>query len=346
MKQKLTLLIAAITMLTSCGNKSNNQDGSLRNELPVRVEKIAFKEGQQHMRISGRLTTNDETYLSFKTGGVIAKIFVNEGDAVIKGQLLAKLNLTEVAAGVSQAQIAFEKAQRDYTRLQKLYADSVITLEQLQNAKTGLDIAKEQLNGAKFNQTYSEIRAISNGTILKKLANEGQIVGQGTPVFQTNGSMQKPWILKAGISDSAWGELTIGDKAVISTDAYPNKEFTGRVTAKATGIDPYNGTLSVEITVDGTNLPFASGMYASATLKSSKRQQVAIIPFDALLESQVSSGFVFVTSDRKKARMVKVQIEAIQNDSVWVSSGISTSDELIVSGSAYLKNGSTIKIVK
>ena len=75
-------------------------------------------------------------------------MLVKEGDRVKKGQLLDTLKSTEIAAQVQQVNLALEKAQRDYQRASKLYKDSVATLEQLQNAKTGVDIARQNLQQA------------------------------------------------------------------------------------------------------------------------------------------------------------------------------------------------------
>ena len=159
--------------------------------------------GWKRFRVSGQFTTDDEVMMSFKTTGIISKIFVKEGDAIKKGQLLATLNLTEIDASLQQAQLAYEKASRDLQRLNNLYNDSVATLEQVQNAKTTRDLAAQQLNTARFNSQYSEIRAEANGFVLRKLANEGQLVSSGNAVFQTNGAGSGKWILRSGITDQA-----------------------------------------------------------------------------------------------------------------------------------------------
>ena len=77
------------------------------------------------IQTSGLFTTDDETYLAFKTGGIIEKIYVKEGDAIRKGQLLATLNLTEIEAQVAQARLSFEKAKRDF-RASKIYIKTVL----------------------------------------------------------------------------------------------------------------------------------------------------------------------------------------------------------------------------
>ncbi|MFX4370069.1 hypothetical protein ABTA37_20270, partial [Acinetobacter baumannii] len=77
--------------------------------------------------------------------------------------LIATLNLTEINAQVQQAEIAYEKALRDYKRVTNLYKDSVANLEQMQNAKTALDVAQQQVTAANFNKNYSEIKALTDG---------------------------------------------------------------------------------------------------------------------------------------------------------------------------------------
>ena len=92
---------------------------------------------------------------------------VREGDQVRKGQLLATLKSTEISAQVQQVQLSLDKATRDYERASNLYKDSVATMEQWQNAKTGLDIAKQNYQQASFNQQYSKIYANQDGLSLK-----------------------------------------------------------------------------------------------------------------------------------------------------------------------------------
>ena len=100
---------------------------------------------------SGKLSAKSEAKLSFKIGGIIDRIFVSEGSSVSKGQLLARLNLSEIQAKVDQASLAMEKAQRDYDRVKSLYEDSVATLEQFQDVTTQLDLAIANLKISKFN---------------------------------------------------------------------------------------------------------------------------------------------------------------------------------------------------
>ncbi|NJO25094.1 MAG: biotin/lipoyl-binding protein [Bacteroidia bacterium] len=114
---------------------------------------------------------------------MIDNVFADEGQYIKKGQLLASLKSTEIASQVAQAQLAVDKAERDYQRALNLYKDSVATLEQLQNAKTGLEIVRQSLQQASFNQQYANIYAPSDGFVAKRLLNPGEIAAPGSPVL-------------------------------------------------------------------------------------------------------------------------------------------------------------------
>lgn len=341
-------LLLATLFLAACSNHKKDQ-ATIANQdvIPVKVLPLKIEDVSHSIAVSGQFTTNDETLLSFKNGGIINKIYVKEGDVIQQGQLLAAVNRTEITAQVEQVTLAYQKAERDYNRASKLYKDSVATLEQMQNAKTAFQVAKEQLDAAKFNQNYAEIRATSSGYVLKKLANDGQIVGPGTPVLQINGAKQNKWVLKVGLSDKQWATLKINDRATITTDALPNQNLLAKITRKSEGIDPQSGTFSVELTLDEPKTQgLATGLFGKATIIPTKSSSGYTIPYDALLDGGENEGFVFITNDNKTAQKVKVQLGAIQNDKINITGGLENATALIVSGSAYLTDGSKIKILK
>lgn len=351
MKNQIKILaIPAILLLASCGDEKKSVDAGKTDVIPVKVIGIKGGASSGSVSLSGQLTTDDEVYLSFKTGGIINKILVKEGDAVKQGQLLATLNLTEINAGVQQAQLAFEKAQRDYQRAQNLYNDSVATLEQLQNAKTGLEIARQALSSAQFNRSYSEIHAPKSGFILRKMANEGQMVGPGTPVLQTNGALSGNWILKVGAGDAEWSSISINDKAQVALGNDDSKVYEGTVIRKSESTDPYTGTFTIDIKLSGKDYKgLASGMFGKAMInvgKVVKNTNNWAVPYDALMDGDGSNGYLFVTYDGKTAQRVKVTIGGMKKDEVIITDGLQGVQQVIVSGSAYLADKSSIKIVR
>jgi RND family efflux transporter MFP subunit len=271
---------------------------------------------------------------------------VKEGDAVKKGQLLATLDLREIDSHVSQARHGFEKAERDYKRAQNLYKDSVATLEQLENAETGLAIAKEQLEAATFNQKFSSIHAHDNGYILRKFVNAGQVVDVGDPILMTNGAASGKWILKVGVSDKQWSSINLKSKATVSIDAFPDKKFEAFVSRKWETSDPQTGAFTIELQLKHDNVKLASGMFGSAEFSSQNEQQSWSIPYEAVLDANDNEGFVFITNDDKTAHKQAVTIESFDGRNIRINKGLENVSKLITSGSAYLAEESPITILK
>jgi RND family efflux transporter MFP subunit len=350
LKANLSLMIIAIVpiVIQSCidGKSATSAIPKTSEPIPVKVVKLEKTSSNSQITASGQVTTEDETLLAFKTSGVVDKVFVKEGDHVRKGQLLASLDLTEINAFVAQARHNVEKMQRDFHRVNNLYKDSVATLEQLQNVETALSVAKEQLQAATFNRSFSEIHAQANGYVLRKFVNAGQVVGVGDPILLTNSASQGAWILKVGVSDKEWSAVRIGDKATVTLDAFDKKVFRASVTRKSETADPQTGVFTVELQLNSEYAKLATGMFGAATIHSSEKRSSWIVPYEAVLDANGAEGFVFITSDNKTAKKQSVVIESFNGTSMRIINGLENADALIVSGSAYLSDNSPIIIQK
>ncbi|MCA6364551.1 MAG: efflux RND transporter periplasmic adaptor subunit [Bacteroidetes bacterium] len=350
MRTTFHILIPAALLLaftaSSCGkDEKKNTIPAATEAIPVKVINPSFSSQTSIVNAGGQFTTDDETMLSFKTGGIISAVLVKEGDAVRRGQLLATLDVTEISALVNQARLGLEKAERDLKRATNLHRDSVATLEQLENARTARELAAQQLRAAEFNLQHSEIRAVNDGYILRKFANTGQLAGPGTPVLQTNGASSGKWLMRLGVSDREWAQIATGDTATITTDAFPGRTLNARVTRRAEAADPYTGAFIIELSVNTTQeVKPAAGMFGKATIYASAKQDAWEIPYSALLDGNAGEGFIFVTSDGKKAEKVAVKIAAITGQTVRLSEGPRQGQQVIVAGSAYLTHGSLIRI--
>jgi RND family efflux transporter MFP subunit len=339
------LLATAALVLQACG-KSKPEAAVVGSSDTVSVKVVSLEKSNADAVInaSGQFTTDDETYLSFLTGGIIKQLLVKEGDRIRKGQLLATLDLTAINSMVNQAKLGLDKANRDLVRVTNLQKDGFATLEQLQNAQTAVDIAQQQLESARFNLKYSEIRALSDGFVLRRMASQGQLVATGAPVFQTNGAGAGKWYLKVGVSDKEWNAISEGDVAYIESEVFdhPVKAVVSR---KAESSDPYTGTFAIDLTLlESSKTPIASGMFGKAKIKPVKKTDTWTIPYAALLDGNASEGFVFVTDDQKTVKKIPVEVAAVQHHSVVISGGLENHKLLVVSGSAYLNETSVITI--
>ena len=338
------MLLAGVILLSACHSAKQEDTSSNPDVIPVKTIALQHEAVSPAIPVAGKFTTDDETMLSFKTGGVIRKMMVDEGDFVHSGQVLATLDLTEINAMVQQAELGLEKARRDFERAERLFRDSVATREQYENARTGLDVANQQVAAARFNSQYSVIRANADGYVLMKQAQEGQLVGPGQPVLQVNGAGKGNWIFKAGISDRDRQYIATGDKATLKNDA--GQQLTATVIRRSEGIDPYSGTFTVYLEVEGHPQGMASGLFGKGEIYSSGRVQAWRIPYSAILDGDQQEGYVFITNDEHKAEKRKVTIYAINAGEALITEGLEQANSLIVSGNAYLTDQSLIRVIR
>ena len=338
---------AAVAVQSCTNSKGDTRPIPKSSEpIPVTVMELEKSSGTSVITASGQLTTDDEAILGFKTAGIVSAVLVKEGDRITKGQLLAKLDLTEINAQVSQAKHGLEKAQRDFQRVTNLYKDSVATLEQLQNAETAFSVAREQYDAATFNRSYSAIHAPANGYVLKKFVNAGQVVGIGDPILQTNAAAAGNWLLKIGVSDKQWSSIAVHNKAKVTVDAFPGRVFEAQVSRKSGTSDPQTGSFTIELKVKDEGVKFASGMFGAAELSSADLQSSWSVPYEAVLDASDDEGFVFITNDNKTAIKQPVTVESFNGQTIRISKGLEDAKALIVSGSAYLSDKSPITIIK
>lgn len=335
-------------ILFSCNSNATEKKGFTSGELvPVKLLPISVAGNQQTLNASGLLSTENEARLAFKIGGVIDQVYVEEGDKIKKGQLLATLKSTEISAQVQLAALAVEKADRDYKRASNLYRDSVATLEQLQNAKTGADIARQNLQQVAFNQQFSRIFAPADGFLVKKLANTGELANAGNPILLMNASsVSSKWILKLGLSDQDWAALETGNPAIVTIDAFPGKVFKGIVSKKSLAADAATGSFAVEVQVIFEKEQPAIGMFGITAIQVKKAVEGYSIGYEALLEANGKKGFVYVSDDQKTVQKVEVTISSISNNTVYISDGLAGHKYVVSSGSPYLSEHSAISPMK
>lgn len=339
----MPLVVTMAMLFAACHHPEN--DTNPNQAVSVQTQKIEYKEFAAPITSSGIITSSKEARLSFKTGGIIARMYVEEGQIVHKGQLLATLNMTEVNAQVGQLQTSYKKASRDYQRLGNLFIDSATTREQWENAETTLRAAEESLKIASFNKQYSAIYATETGTVIKKLANEGEMVTPGSPVYIINSVGKNDWVVRVGVSDKDWARLQLNDKAEISLDAYPGLTFAGSVSKIEQAAEMGSGTFAVEIQVNPGNQKFASGLVGRVHIFPSNLQKVFMVPIEALHEADENSGNVFsVEPKTNTAVMHRVQIAYILEDKVAISSGLQNIPEVITQGTSYLSDKIRVKV--
>ena len=348
MKKSASLMVClGFTLLIfSAGCRPREEEITREMEIPVRLVSVEGKEMAREVHTYGRASSKKEIKLSFKTSGIIQDIFVDEGQLVKSGQLLAQLDLSEIESQVKQAQSAFEKAQRDQERVANLYSEKAATLEQFQNIQTAFQVAESRLVAAKFNLRHSKIHAPARGRILKRLVEENEIVGAGMPVFFF-ASAEKDWIVRVGVSDRDLVRLRLRDPAVVTFDAYAGEKFEAYVAEIVESADPMTGTYEVELRISPGDKRLVSGFVAKVDIFPTAKKFYSIIPVNALVEAEGNRGFVF-TVDRNTlvARRIPVRIGFLFAEKVAVESGLEKVQEVVTEGALYLGEGKEVIVME
>lgn len=345
MKSFINLSLVALLLLTGCGKEKPAAAPASRTRN-VQVAAVQGGGAQQVLRATGTVVPADEVKLAFKIGGILAQASVKEGDAVKVGQVLARLNTVEIDANVAQAQIALAKAERDYARAERLQQDSVVTLAQLQDARSGLDAAREQLRIAQFNRQYSIVTAPVSGRILRQLAQPGELISPGAPVYLL-GATGKGWVVRAGLSDREVVQVRVGDKASIRLSAFPGVTYEARITEIGAILDATTGSYPVELVI--TPKPgqtFVAGIVAQADIEPRVADKALRIPVEALLQADGENGVVYMLgADGKTVKRQPVKVATLRGTEVVLTEGPAPGTQVVTAGAAYLRDGDTVTVV-
>lgn len=342
----LSPLLLSATLLIVAGCHSGATDQPDIELARVRTATAVVGPAAPSIRTNGLLANEDEIRLSFKVGGVIRRLSVTEGDQVRKGQKLAEIEQTEIDAQVEQAAQAHAKARRDVERGERLYADKVISLEQLQDLRTQLAVNEAALNSAKFNWSYATIVAPHDGTVLRRLAEERELVQAGSPILVL-GAKDKGFIVRAGLADREIVQVKLGDEAQVRLDALPGRTLTGKVTEVSGASDASSGMFGIEVAVDPTELPLKSGLVAKLTITPStaKAGERIYVPVSAIVEGHGRTARVFVLDD-KHVRQREVDVAFIEGETVALEAGLSAGEQVVTDGALYLEDGEEVTLAE
>lgn len=341
MYKKILIVLSISILIFSCSKRKQEQG---------RGTWVEVKKANLPSEVSATGTVVPKVGAQVKVGprvsGKLEHLYVKVGDKVEKGQVLAVVEQKDLQANVvkseslvkdAEASLAYSNA--NYKRLSKLFKEGVVSIDALDAAKKALDSAEAQLKSAKAQLDYSKIQlsyatitAPISGTIGSVSTQEGETVAASlsAPTFVTILDLNRLEV-DAYVDEVDIGKIKVGDKAIFSVDAYPDKNWNAKVEAiypDATIKDNvvyYATILSIEDNYEGFLRP---QMTASVTIHLDTLSGVLAIPSKAVRREN-GVPFVFVKEGEK---MVKRQISVGRESGnlVEVKGGLSLGDKVLV----------------
>jgi len=343
---RAVLILVPLLLLSAC---SKGEPAPVAPPPPRSVHTSLPQSGPATTPVeaSGVVAFRDETRLSFMVPGIVHSIAVREGDTVKAGQLLATLETTQVDAGSTQAREAWMKAKRDLERGEKLFREDVLTREQLDDLGTAERVARAGLSNADFSRNNARITAPASGQVLRRLSEESEMVGAGQPVL-TLGDATSGLVLRLGLADREVVRVRSGDTATLRFDAFPGKEFSGRVQEISRATDPRTGTYRVEIAFAPGSVPFVSGLIGRAEINGTAlaTEQLQYVPLAALVEGDQRSMLVFLLPPgATQVKSARVSVAFVSGDRAALDQPLPAGHAVVTDGAAYLREGETVSVV-
>lgn len=339
---KKIYILSIILFLGACKSDSTKEEKPKEEKpIAVTISTVQKQSIQDNIVASGVLSSKEELKLAFKTGGLIKRMLVAEGQYVKAGQLLAELDMSEIDAQVNQAKLSFQKAERDLERVKNLFEDEAATQMNLDDATTGFEVAQQGFQVAQYNQKLSKIYAPQSGRILRKIAEAGELITPFAPAI-IMGTGSSAFLLNVGLSDREIVKVRKGFPAKVSLDAYPGRIFNAKISQLAEMINPTTGTFEAELTLEKTSEKLISGFVAKAIITPPGQEQLLSVPIESLVEANGKDAFVFIFENgiaRKKA----ILIGKIGGQFVEVLDGLNENEQIIGQGANFLSDGQKVK---
>lgn len=312
--------------------------------IPIHLAPVGRGEVRRPVKAAGIVVAKDRRDLSFKVGGLLARVAVREGDSVRKGQLLASLDETELSAGVRQAREGLEKARRDRERARTLSAAGVIPRAAGEDAETAHAVAEAALEAAAFNLRHAVIVAPDDGWVDRRLAEPGEVAAPGRPVLSVSG-LARGFVVRVNLPDRDVLGLAPGDPATVILDAAPGRPLPARIAEISRSATRGTGTYPVELRIAAeAGAPrLLNGLTAKVEIERSVAD-ARTVPIAALQDGDGASGAVFVV-DGDRARRVPVRVAFLQDGQVVLASGLEGVDRVVTDGAARLVDGARLRLV-
>ncbi len=331
-------LILVIVTCSACSGQAN-QSPKAQTPTPVRTAVPLTQTKPETAHGIGRLEAEQESTLSFRTGGVVDTVLVDIGDRVHRGQVLARLQSVDLSAVVTRTAQQRALAAREVQRMTTLAADQLVARKMLDDAKTALNTADADLSAAQFAIGHTTILAAADGVVLQRQAEPGETVAAGQAIVRLSGE-DAHWLLRVEMTDRDAVRLHVGAAAEVQIDAFPSLRLPAQVTRIGGQANHDSGAVSVELTLKALGQPLKSGLIARAEITLSLQDGLAV-PVDALTQANGDRGELIVVQNGRAHRQ-PVQLGKISGGDVAVTSGLRADARVVVEGAAYVDDGQAV----
>jgi HlyD family secretion protein len=287
-------------------------------------------------------------------GGRVTAVYVEAGDHVKQGQVLAHLNnsvlepqVTNLEAALDQAKAEAELAEAEYQRARAVGSSGALSAEETQRRKSSsvtagahVKVATAMLAEAKARLARADVRAPADGIILTRNVEVGQTsMAGGEALFRLSKDGETE--LRGQVAEQDLPLLKVGQVVDVKLTG-TTKVYQGRIRLLGAVIDPATrlGTAKVALTPDPNLRP---GAFARAEVTVSNAER-AVLPQTAVLSDDKGS-YVLIVNAQGKVERKSVRVTGMVAGGVTIAEGVNPSDQIVTTAGAFLQEGETVKPV-
>lgn len=259
-----------------------------------------------------------------------------EGQTVTRGEVLARLEDSEQQAAIADlnARLVFSKS--DFARKDQLFKTRSISRDVVEQARADVDSLTAQIEKAKAQASYLTLIAPADGLIIKRDGEIGELIAAAQPIFYM--SCCAPMRITAEVDEEDIPQVAVGQEVLIQSDAFPDKVYHGKISSITPKGDSVARSYRVRIGFDDVQNPFMIGMTVETNIIIQKIDNTLLIPAIALANKNQ------VQVIRGNELQIVTVTAGIQNvDDIQITSGLTTSDSLVVPFDKTLKDGQKVR---
>ncbi|MFA5404785.1 MAG: efflux RND transporter periplasmic adaptor subunit [Ignavibacteria bacterium] len=363
-KKKWVIIISSVFILIFAGfiyyRISENIKASQKQNRPPQTVEISQPERgdiASELSFSGDILAVQQTNIYSRVTGNIQKIYVDIGDYVTTGKLLALIDQSAFIQTVKQSEGLFNQAKAslennkvNYERLLILYEKGLTSKGDLDNAETLVKVTEAQVqtaeanyNSARLQLGYCSINAPFSGYITKRFLEQGSLVSSGTSnsiFILSNISKLK---IMVSVLEKDIPLLENVKDVTVKTDAYPNEVFTGEFRKMSQLVDLSTRTMPVEVNLDNNDNMLKPGMFARVELMLDKHFNVLILPLQCIRKDD-NGSFIYTVSEDNTAMKKYVQTGLESDNKIEIESGLNDNDKVVSVGQELIKENTKVKI--
>ena len=362
-------VLLLLTTVSGCTQKASGQtpppNATPKTEekvlIPVEVSKPVRRDMSSFFETTSRVLAENRVEVVSKGTGACQKVYVEEGNKVTAGQVLAELDRKDLETQIRQARIALQQHKTHYEIAEKSVAEGIGAPVERDNARFAYEQAKAALEAQELQLSHQTVTAPISGIITRRVVQEGMMVTMGMPLFSIVDPMS--YALPIQIPEKELPRISEGQLAYVRIDAAQGQEFKARVRRINPSVDPATGTVKVMLDFDAADKEkLRDAAFARVRLVLDTRPQVLAVPKDAVLEDN-ARNYVMTAEpaddsantapegqggDQNRtvyiARKVEVETGLDDGDYVEITNGLDENTRVIVMGQHTLKPDSLVTI--